>query len=163
MHGKAKTVDQYLKSLPVDRREAISAVRQVILKNLPKGYEEMVYGGMPVYVVPLSVLPETHNGQPLGYAGLASHKDFMTLYLMNVYSHKPTEKWFRAQFKAAGKKLDMGKCCVHFKTLDDLPLDVIGQVIARTSVDAYIRAYHAARAKTRSGAKSRSRAKSARR
>ncbi|HEX9760784.1 MAG TPA: DUF1801 domain-containing protein [Candidatus Acidoferrales bacterium] len=157
MKSNAKTVEQFLKSLPADRREAISTVRKIILKNLPRGYVEQVIGGMPVYVVPLSVLPDTYNGWPLAYAALASHKDFMTLYLMNVYSHKPTEKWFRAQFQAAGKKLDMGKCCVHFKTLDDLPLEVIGQVIARTPMDAYIRAYHQSRAKTKSGARARSR------
>lgn len=161
MKSNAKTVGEFLQSLPPDRREAISTVRQVILKNLPKGYKEMVYGGMPLYVVPLSVLPDTHNGYPLCLAALASHKNFMTLYLMNVYSHKPTEKWFREQFKAAGKKLDMGKCCVHFKTLEDLPLDVIGQVIARTPMDAYIRVYRESRAKTKSGARPKSRAKAA--
>lgn len=141
MQSKAKTVAEYVKSLPPDRRKAIEAVRKVILANLPKGYEECMTSGMIGYVVPHSIYPAGYHcnpEHPLPYAGLASQKNYMSLYLMTVYGHKETEAWFRKAFKAAGKKPDMGKCCVRFKKLEDLPLDVIGQVIARVPVKDYI-------------------------
>jgi len=147
MQSKAKTVAEYLKSLPADRRKAIEAVRKVILNNLPKGYVECMQYGMIGYAVPLSLYPAGYHcnpEQPLGYAGLASQKNYMSLYLCTVYGHKETEAWFRAEFKAAGKKLDMGKSCVRFKKLEDLPLDVIGKVIARTPVKNYIEFYEKA-------------------
>ena len=141
MQSKAKTVQAYLKVLPADRREAISAVRKVILKNLPKGYQETMLWGMITYSIPLKTYPNTYNKQPLCYAALASQKNHMAVYLMNVYGHKPTEQWFRQSFKAAGKRLDMGKSCVRFRKLEDLPLDVIGEAVSRTSAEAYIRRY----------------------
>src|SRR5690606_32559995 len=103
-----------------------------------KGYEEAMQYGMIGYCVPLSRYPDTYNGQPLGIAALASQKQYMSLYLMAVYGDPKTEAWFRDAFAKAGKKLDMGKSCVRFKTLEDLPLDVIGQAIARVSVEQYI-------------------------
>lgn len=159
MPSTAKSVEEYLASIPADRREAISKVRQVILRNLPAGYQEGINLGAISYHVPLAVLPKTYNGQPLTYIALASQKNFMTLYLMNVYGHKPTEQWFKKAFQAAGKKLDMGKSCVHFRKVDDLPLDVIGQAVARTAMDAYVRAYHESRARTKAGAESRAKMK----
>ena len=152
MKSEARTVEDYLQGLPADRATAIAAVRKTILQNLPAGYEEAIGYGMIVYQVPSSTLPDTYNGQPLCYAGIASQKNYISLYLMNVYGHKQTEKWFRKAFKVAGKKLDMGKSCVHFKSLEDLPLDVIGAAIARTPMAAYIQAYHASRSgKAKSG------------
>jgi hypothetical protein len=137
----AKAVNAYLKDLPADRREAIAAVRQVILKHLPKGYEEiMQYGGIS-YVIPLENYPNTYNGQPLTIGGLASQKNYMSLYLMSCYVDKETDKWFRDEWKARGKKLDMGKCCLRFKKLDDLLLDVIGEVIARMPAAKLIEFY----------------------
>jgi hypothetical protein len=147
VQSKARTVEEYLASLPPDRREAISAVRRVILKNLPKGYEEAMNWGMICYEIPLKRYPNTYNGQPLGIAGLASQKQYMSLYLMSVYGDKATEAWFREEFRKAGKKLDMGKACVRFKKLEDLPLEVIGQVIARAPVEALIAAYERSRPK----------------
>ena len=144
VQSKAKTVEQYLKELPADRREAIAAVRKVILRNLPKGYEEAMNWGMITYEIPLKTYPKTYNGQPLCLAGLASQKNVMTLYLMTVYGHKETEKWFKQRYKASGKKLDMGKSCVHFRKLDDLPLELIGEVIAKVPVENYIRFYEKA-------------------
>jgi len=143
MRSAAPTVDEYLKSLPEDRRAAIGAVRKVILANLPKGYEECMTCGMIGYVVPHSIYPAGYHcdpKQPLQYASLASQKNHMAIYLCNVYGHKPTERWFRQAWQAAGKKLDMGKSCVRFKKLEDVPLDVIGQVIARTPAKRYIAA-----------------------
>jgi hypothetical protein len=143
--SSAPTVSAYLKDLPADRRAAIQAVRKVIVDNLPKGYEEQMLGGMLAYVVPFSRLAKTYNGHPLMYAAVASQKNYMALYLMSVYGHAPTEQWFREQFKARGKKLDMGKSCVRFKTLDDLPLDVIGETIAKIPIDTWVSVYEQSR------------------
>ena len=141
MKSNAKTVEEYLESLPEDRRVAISTIREVIRANLPKGYEECMSYGMIGYVVPHSIYPAGYHCDPklpLPYANLASQKNHLALYVMTIYSDKATEVWFRKAWKAAGKKLDMGKCCVRFKKLDDVSLEVIGQLIARMSVQAYI-------------------------
>ncbi|MGE5692212.1 MAG: DUF1801 domain-containing protein, partial [Candidatus Zixiibacteriota bacterium] len=117
------------------------AVREVILRNLPKGYEEVMQYGMIGYVVPHRLYPPGYHcdpSQPLTYAALASQKNHMAIYFMTIYGHKETEEWFKKAYKASGKKLDMGKSCVRFKKLDDLPLEVIGQVVARTPVEKYI-------------------------
>jgi hypothetical protein len=134
----ARTVDEYLQSLPPDRRAALSAVRDVINARIPPGFEEAMGYGMMGWQVPLSRYPDTYNGMPLAYAGLAAQKHYNALYLMTVYGHHPTEEWFKAAFAKAGKKLDMGKSCVRWKTLDDLPLDVIGELVSRVTVDEYI-------------------------
>jgi hypothetical protein len=141
MQSSAKTVDEYLKSLPADRREAISAVRKVILANLPEGYEECMSYGMIGYVVPHRIYPAGYHcdpSLPLPFANLASQKNHMALYLMCCYGDKATDQWFRKAWAAAGKKLDMGKSCVRFKKLEDVSLEVIGQVIARVPVKNYI-------------------------
>ena len=141
MTSKAKTVAEYLASLPEDRRAAISAVRKVILANLPKGYEEHMSYGMIGYVVPHSIYPAGYHCDPklpLPYANLAAQKNHMALYVMTIYGHPATEKWFRKAWQAAGKKLDMGKCCVRFKKLEDVPLNVVGELIARVPVKDYI-------------------------
>jgi len=145
--SKAATVGDYLAELPADRRRTISAVRAVVRKNLPKGYKETIGYGMICYTVPLSIYPQTHNCQPLCYAALAAQKNYCALYLMNVYGDAPTAKAFREGFKKAGKKLDMGKSCVRFKTADDLPLDVIGKTIAATPLKAFVEKYEKTRKK----------------
>ena len=131
----AKTVAAYLKSLPPDRRSAMTAVRGVIKKHLPRGYEEAMQWGMISYYVPLKRFPKTYNGHPLCLAALAAQKGHMAVYLMGVYGNAEHDRWFRTAYKATGKKLDMGKSCVRFKSLDDLPLDVLGEAIARITVD----------------------------
>jgi hypothetical protein len=147
MKSRATTPDAYLKSLPADRREAILAVRAIILKNLPKGYEETVGFGVLTYVIPLNRYPDTYNGRPLAIAALASQKQYMSLYLMCVYGSAALKTWFASEFKNAGKKLNMGKSCVRFKSVDDLPLDVVGKAIARVSVDEFLRIYERSRRK----------------
>ncbi|MDQ3070815.1 MAG: DUF1801 domain-containing protein [Acidobacteriota bacterium] len=149
MPTKPGTVSEYLASLPDDTRADIAKVRSVIRKNLPKGYKEMYDFGMITYAIPLSAYPETYNKKPLCYAALAGRKGKGTVYLMNVYGEPGAESWFQQRYRASGKKLDMGKSCVHFKTADDLPLDLIGETIARTSVEDYIRTYEASRSKTK--------------
>ena len=151
MQSAAKSVSAYLEGLPADRRAAISAVRDVIRANLDRHYEEGIQYGMIGYYVPHSVYPagyHTDPKQPLPFAALASQKNHMALYLMGVYcgcaegadGETADMKWFRDAWARTGKKLDMGKACVRFKKLEDVPLEVIGQVIARTPVKKYIAA-----------------------
>jgi hypothetical protein len=141
MKNNAKSVNEYLQGLPADRRAALGSVREIILAHLPPGYEERLMYGMIGYVVPHSLYPAGYHcdpKQPLTFAMLGSQKNHMAIYLMNVYGDPATEAWFRKAWQSAGKKLDMGKACVRFKKLEDVPLEVIGQVIARTPVKQYI-------------------------
>jgi len=147
--SNATTPDEMIAALAPDRREAIAAGRAVILANLPAGYEEGMEYGMIGYFVPLERFPDTYNGQPLGLAALASQKNYMSLYLNTVYGDPETERWFRERYAASGKKLDMGKSCVRFRKLEDLPLDLIGKTIARTPVERYIERYEAVRGSSR--------------
>jgi hypothetical protein len=144
--SKAKTVAAYLKELPAERRAVVSAVRDVVVKNLPRGYRESMGFGMITYDVPLERYPNTYNGQPLCYAALAAQKNHYALYLMTVYGDPKQEKALKSAFEKAGKKLDMGKSCVRFKKLEDLPLAAIGKVIASVPPEAYIERYEVLRA-----------------
>lgn len=144
MPGKATTVEQYLASLPEDRRAALSAVRDVILENLGEGYEEGIQYGMIGYYVPHRVFPSGYHAdpkQPLPFAALASQKSHMAVYLMSVYGQPAQEKWFREAWAKTGRKLDMGKSCVRFKKLEDVALDVLGEAIRRVPAKAYIAHY----------------------
>lgn len=143
--SKAETVEQYLQELPEDRRAVVSAVRDVVVRNLPAGYRETMNWGMISYEIPLEDYPDTYNGQPLGYAALAAQKNYYALYVM-TYMVPVQEKWLRDEFEKAGKKLDMGKSCLRFKKLEDLPLDVIGRLIASTPPREYITLYEQSRA-----------------
>jgi hypothetical protein len=147
MAKKPASVAEYLNGLTAERRDAIEQVRKVILDNLPQGYQEALTYGVLSYEVPLTRLPDTYNGQPLCYVALGSQKHYMSLYLMNIYGDSEAAKWFKVAYKAKGKKLDMGKSCVRFKTIDDLPLDVIGEAVARTPMEKWIRIYRESRAK----------------
>jgi uncharacterized protein YdhG (YjbR/CyaY superfamily) len=138
MQSDATTVAQYLAELPADRRAAIEAVRQTILASLPAGYEEAINWGMITYQVPLDRYPNTYNGQPLAYAALASQKNHMAVYLTGIYADDETRQAFEAAYRATGKRYDVGKSCVRFRKLDDLPLALIGESVARFSVDAFI-------------------------
>lgn len=144
MQSKATTVRAYLAELPPDRRKAIEAVRKVILANLDKDIEEAMQYGMIGYAVPHRVYPDGYHcdpKQPLPFAGLASQKQYMSLYLMSVYAMPEEEQWLRDRWKAAGKKLDMGKCCIRFKSLDDVPLEVVGEAIRRVTAKDHIAFY----------------------
>ena len=149
----ARTVEQYLADLPPERRYALEVVRTVILENLPSGYQEGMQFGMIGYYVPLERFPETYNGQALTIAGMASQKNHMSLYLMSVYGHPETRRWFQKAYKESGKKLDMGKSCIRFRTVNDLPLEVVGQAIGKVSVEDYIAHYERSQRGTRVRAK----------
>ena len=138
MQSDAKTVEEYLSELEPTRREAISAVRSVILENLPDGYEEVMQYGMISYVVPSSVVPDTYNGQPLMYIALASQKQYMSLYLTTVYADPSLSDWFKQRYLATGKKLNMGKSCVRFRKLENLPLDLVAEVTALTPLAKFV-------------------------
>ncbi len=138
MRSEAGSVEEYLAELEEGRRAAISAVRAVILENLPAGFEETMQFGMISYVVPLSVVPETYNDQPLMYIALASQKQYMSLYLTRVYGDAALAAWFRQRYLATGKKLNMGKSCVRFRKLEDLPLDLVGEVVAMTPLAEFV-------------------------
>jgi hypothetical protein len=145
MQSKATTVKEYLDSLAPDRRTAIVKVRQVIRKNLPKGYEESMNWGMITYQVPQKRYPDTYNGQPLMYAALASQKHHMAVYLMGIYGDPARQKQFERAYRATGKRFDAGKSCVRFKKLDDLPLPLIGKMIGSMSVPKLIAMYEGAK------------------
>jgi hypothetical protein len=145
VRSNAATVEQYLAELDPERRQEMSAVRDVVLANLPQGYQESMNWGMISYEIPLERYPDTYNRQPLVYAALASQKNYMSLYLMGLYGDPAREQSFEERYRATGKRYDVGKSCVRFRRLDDLPLDLIGEVIASTSVDDHIAHYEAAR------------------
>lgn len=146
MQSKAKTVAQYLGSLTSDQREVIAAVRTVILANLDAGFEEGMQYGMLGYAVPHRLYPAGYHCDPkqqLPFAALAAQKNYFALHLMSLYMNPEETKWFTDAWKAAGKKLDMGKACVRFKKLDDLALDVVGQAIRRMPTNRWIEIYEA--------------------
>ena len=147
MQSKATTVAKYLAELPAERRRVIKAVRNVILKHLPKGYEEGMQYGMIGYFVSHSVYPSGYHcdpQQPLPFATPAPQKNNMSVYPMCIYGNAEHDAWFRQAWKATGKKLNMGKSCVRFKKLDDIPLKIIGQAIRRVPVKKFIAHYEAA-------------------
>jgi hypothetical protein len=140
-------VDAYLRSLPEDRREAISAVRKVILKNLDSRYEEGIQYGMIGYCVPHSVYPAGYHcdpKQPVPFACLGSQKHHMSLHLMGIYMDEEETRWFKESWAKTGKKLDMGKACIRFRKVEDLPLEVIGEAIKRVPVKKYLARYEGA-------------------
>jgi len=145
------SVSEYLAALPADRRAAISTVRKTINDNLPRGYEEGIQFGMIGWYVPLSLYPAGYGENkkvPLPLVGLASQKTGMVLHFIGLYMNPTLSEWFVREYQKSGKKLDMGKGCVRFNKLDDLPLDVVGRTIARVSVKEQIATYEAPRTRT---------------
>ena len=139
------TRSSVLEHLPEERRIAMARVLDVIRAHLPAGYEEATASGMIVHQVPLSRYADTYNRKPLMYCGLASQKNYMSLYLLPAYGSTALEKRLRDGFAAAGKKLDMGKSCIRFKSAEDLDLTVIGEIIAAVPVDKWVEIARAAR------------------
>lgn len=124
-------------------------VRRLILENLPMGYQEVMQNGMISYVIPLPRYPKTYNKQPLAYVSLAAQKNYLSIYLMGVYGDPEMESWFVRRYRDSRKRLDMGKSCVRFQTLDGLPLDLVGEAIARTLVEDFIQLYESTRVSRR--------------
>ena len=150
MRSEAATPAEYLAELPDDRRDFVATIREEILANLPAGYQEAMTWGMLSYEVPLERYPNTYNGKPLAYVALASQKNYVSLYLMGVYGDRSAEDWLHERYRASGKNLNMGKSCVRFKTLDEVPLDIVGEVVARLPVGDFLARYESIRAARRS-------------
>jgi hypothetical protein len=161
MKSSATSVEGYLRQLPEERRIVVAAVREVIRENVPAGYREGFSWGAITWEVPLERYPDTYNGQPLCYVALAAQKNHYAVYLMCVYGDPAATEWLKGEFEKAGKKLDMGKSCVRFRKLDDLPLGVIGKAVARIRLKDYLARYEAARAKTKTGLRKSARPKAA--
>lgn len=145
MQSKATSPKQYLDELPEDRKEAISKLRHQILDNLPKGIEEQMNYGMLGYVIPHSVYPNGYHCNtklPLPFMNLASQKNFIAVYSMVIYAKKDLMDWFTSEYaKRCKYKLDMGKSCIRFKRIDDIPFDLIGELTAKVSVEEWINIY----------------------
>ncbi len=139
MKSKAATVAKYLSELPPERRQAIEKVRETILHNLPEGYEEVMSWGMITYQVPLEIYPDTYNGKPLMYAALTSQKNHMAVYLTSIYLDEDRRQEFEHAYKKTGKRYDLGKSCVRFRKLDDLPLPLIGESIKAMELDEFVK------------------------
>lgn len=150
MRSSASTVEEYLAELPEERRAAIDAVRKVVLKNLPKGHEEVMNWGMITYQVPLETYPDTYNKKPLMYAALAAQKNHMAVYLTAIYINEKASQEFEEAYMVTGKRYDVGKSCVRFKELEDLPLELIGESIASHQVSEFVERVKEARSVRRS-------------
>jgi len=145
MQSTAKTVAEYLESLPTDRKQAISLIREAILTNLPKGYQETMSYGMIGYVVPHEIYPDGYHCTPklpLPFMNVASQKNFIALYHMGIYADKSILDWFVTEYpKHAKTKLDMGKSCIRFNKVSDIPYGLIGELAVKMSVNEWIKIY----------------------
>ena len=146
--ARPTTVAAYLASLAPEKRTVIEEARAFVHGHIPKGYAEFMNWGVINWGIPLEHFSDTHNGQPLSYVGLGAQKSYNSLYLMGVHDSSSGEytppfpqKLLADAFKKAGKRLDMGKCCLHFKTLDDLELGSVAKVIAMSTPQEYIAYY----------------------
>ena len=148
MQYEVNTVQEYIEALPEDRKPIIEKLRQVILANLPDGFEEQISYGMISYVVPLSRYPQGYRakkGEPLPFISLASQKNYLALYHMGLYGNPKLEEWFVKEYaEQVPTKLDMGKSCIRFKNPDHIPYDLIAELCQKITVDEYITAYEQA-------------------
>jgi uncharacterized protein YdhG (YjbR/CyaY superfamily) len=147
VQSKAANAEEYLAGLPEERRDVVTSVLKVVRKHLPKGYVEDVGSGGITWAIPLDKYADTYNKQPLAYLALAAQKSHYALYMMGAYMDPKQTQAVQDAFAEAGKKLDMGKSCLRFKKLDDLPLDALGKVIAAMPPKELIRAYEESRKK----------------
>lgn len=148
MTSDAKTPDEYINALPDDRKNSVEKLRQVIIKNLPTGFQETMGYGMLGYVVPHSIYPKGYHCKPtdpLPFMGMASQKNSVNFYHMGIYANADLYNWFVAEYpKYSSKKLDMGKSCMRFKKQEDIPFDLIGELVAKISVEEWVATYEAA-------------------
>lgn len=138
MQSSALTVDDYIAELPADRAEAVTALVELVRSNIQPGFVETMRWGMISYEIPLAVSGPTYNKQPLNYVAIASQKNYLSVYLMGIYSVSGGDVEFSRRWKAAGKRLDMGKACVRFQSLDKADLPTIAWAVGLVSVDKYL-------------------------
>jgi hypothetical protein len=145
MHSAAKTPDEYFETLPEDRKEAMTKLRKVIKKNIPKGFKESIGHGMVGFGVPHSIYPDGYHcdpTQPLPFIGLASQKNFIAVYHMGLYADEKLLKWFLAEYpKHSDKKLDMGKSCLRFKKPENIPYELLGELASKVTTEQWIAVY----------------------
>ena len=145
MPNTYETVDSYIEQLPEDRKEVFEKLRQTILENLPKGFAEVISYGMIGYVVPHSIFPQGYHCDPklpLPFINIASQKNFIALYHMGIYADPTLLEWFTAEYpKHSKRKLDMGKSCIRFKKLDEIPFALIAELVAKITVKDWIKLY----------------------
>lgn len=145
MKYKANTVEEYIAQLPEDRITPFNKLRKTILDNIPEGFEEGLGYGMPAYYVPLSVYPDGYHCDPklpLPFINIASQKNFVALYHMGIYSNPKLLEWFTAEYpKYVKTKLDMGKSCIRFKKVDQIPFELIGELVSKMSSEQWISCY----------------------
>jgi len=149
--SNVRTPAQYIASLPADRAKTLATVRAFVNKHIPRGYDECLVWGTIGWTIPLSRYPDTHNQQPICYVALSSQKKYCVLYLFGPSESASQLEQLKAAFKAAGKKLNMGKCCVNFESPDDLPLEAIGKLISAISSEKWIEFYEQSRLMTKAG------------
>lgn len=145
--SKAPTPEAYLAELEPERAAFVSRLRELVNANLPDGYVERMNWGMISWEVPLELYPDTYNGQPLVFAGLAAQKNYTALYLNCVYASEERSERLKARWAAAGRKLDMGKSCLRFKRAEDVAEDVLAETIRSIPRDRFIAEYEAGRAR----------------
>jgi len=145
MQLNAKSVKEYLEKVPKDRNAYFNKLRETILTNLPKGFDEQINYGMIGYVVPHDIYPDGYHCDPklpLPFANIASQKNFIGFYHMGIYANPELLKWFVKEYsKQSDTKLDMGKSCVRFKKMDKIPYDLIGKLMRKMSVNDWIKLY----------------------
>lgn len=145
MQYNANTVDDYINQLPEDRKIALTKLRAIINKNIPKGFVEQINYNMPGYVVPHSKYPGGYHCTPelpLPFMNIASQKNFVALYHSGIYASPEIHDWFVSEYpKHCKRKLDMGKSCVRFKKMDDIPYELIGELVRKMTVDQWIELY----------------------
>ena len=145
MKYEAASVDDYLDQVPEDKKPSMEKLRAVILDNLPEGFEEQLSYGMPAYVVPFSIYPEGYHAkakQPLPFISIASQKNFIAFYHMGIYSNPDLLAWFKENYaKQVITKLDMGKSCIRFKKPDNIPYDLLGELVRKITVQDWIKLY----------------------
>ena len=138
-------VEQYLRAVEGERGDTFRAVFDVVQAAMPAGYELSDYRGAPNWVVPLSTYPTTYNTQPLAYTAMMAHKSYLSLYLNCLYADSDEERAFRDAWAKTGLRLDLGKSCLRFRSLDDLDLGIIHDTVASVPVERFIEFYEASR------------------
>lgn len=145
MISAAKTVEQYVKELPADRKEAMNKLRETILKNIPKGFKEVTSYGMIGYVVPHELYEPGYHCDPrlpLPFVNIASQKNFIAFYHMGIYASPELLNWFITEFPKHSKdKLDMGKSCIRFKKPENIPFKLIAELVKKITVKDWIKSY----------------------
>lgn len=151
MQSKAQSVDAYMSELPEERKAPMQRLREVFKANLPKGFTEQMSYGMLGYVVPHSIYPKGYHCSPelpLPFVNIASQKNFIAVYHMGIYSDEKLLNWFVEEFPKHSKaKLDMGKSCIRFKKMDQIPYDLIGELLTKMTVNQWIERYDSILAK----------------